>query len=134
MASPSNGSQPSTPSAEHNPWTFGSVMNAADFGECFDYDMFIRNAILVAELVENGDSGYIESYTYQEIQGGLLVRVVGNGRSEYLDFRSTEFSALSLFEDVISNAILDGEVTGLREQGNLESLKKKYELTPFVRG
>ncbi|TIA07080.1 hypothetical protein D6C81_09635 [Aureobasidium pullulans] len=24
---------------EHNPWTFGSAMNAADFGECFDYDM-----------------------------------------------------------------------------------------------
>ncbi|THW19083.1 hypothetical protein D6D23_07416 [Aureobasidium pullulans] len=42
MASPSNGSQPSTPSAEHNPWTFGSAMNAADFGECFNYDMFIR--------------------------------------------------------------------------------------------
>ncbi|THZ58946.1 hypothetical protein D6C86_06011 [Aureobasidium pullulans] len=42
MVSPSNGSQPSTPSAEHNPWTFGSAMNAADFGECFDYDMFIR--------------------------------------------------------------------------------------------
>ncbi|THW56451.1 hypothetical protein D6D20_08720 [Aureobasidium pullulans] len=42
MASPSNGSQSSTPSAEHNPWTFGSAMNAADFGECFDYDMFIR--------------------------------------------------------------------------------------------
>ncbi|THW87644.1 hypothetical protein D6D15_06524 [Aureobasidium pullulans] len=42
MASPSNGSQPSTPSAEHNPWTFGSAMNAADFGECFDYDIFIR--------------------------------------------------------------------------------------------
>ncbi|THV85018.1 hypothetical protein D6D29_02696 [Aureobasidium pullulans] len=53
MASPSNGSQPSTPSAEHNPWTFGSAMNAADFGECFDYDIFIRNAMLVAELVEN---------------------------------------------------------------------------------
>ncbi|THZ42098.1 hypothetical protein D6C90_05385 [Aureobasidium pullulans] len=42
MASPSNGTQPSTPSAEHNPWTFGSAMNAADFGECFDYDIFIR--------------------------------------------------------------------------------------------
>ncbi|THW08840.1 hypothetical protein D6D24_08876 [Aureobasidium pullulans] len=27
--------------AEHNPWTFGSATNAADFGECFDYDMFI---------------------------------------------------------------------------------------------
>ncbi|THX21708.1 hypothetical protein D6D12_09817 [Aureobasidium pullulans] len=53
MASPSNGSQSSTPSAEHNPWTFGSAMNAADFGECFDYDMFIRIAMLVAELVEN---------------------------------------------------------------------------------
>ncbi|THX31217.1 hypothetical protein D6D10_08429 [Aureobasidium pullulans] len=42
MASPSNGSQPSTPSAKHNPWTFGSAMNATDFGECFDYEMSIR--------------------------------------------------------------------------------------------
>ncbi|THX03704.1 hypothetical protein D6D13_07529 [Aureobasidium pullulans] len=35
-------SQPSTPSAEHNPWTFESAMSAADFGECFDHDIFIR--------------------------------------------------------------------------------------------
>ncbi|THW37194.1 hypothetical protein D6D21_08372 [Aureobasidium pullulans] len=35
-------------------------------------------------------------------------RVVENGSSEYLDFRSTEFTALSLFEDVISTVILDG--------------------------
>ncbi|CAC9895985.1 unnamed protein product, partial [Aureobasidium pullulans] len=42
MVSPSNGTQPSTHSAEHNPWAFGSAMNATDFGECFDYDVFIR--------------------------------------------------------------------------------------------
>ncbi|THZ46041.1 hypothetical protein D6C87_02444 [Aureobasidium pullulans] len=72
MVSPSNGSQPSTPSAEHNPWTFGSAMNAADFGECFDYDI---NAILDGEVtglreiavldgegVKNGEGSTFESW------------------------------------------------------------------------
>ncbi|THV74928.1 hypothetical protein D6D28_02197 [Aureobasidium pullulans] len=71
------------------------------------------NAMLVAEVVKNGDSGYIESYTKRfraVFLFGSVARnaihdteVGENGSSEYLDFRSTEFSALPLFEDVTSH-------------------------------
>ncbi|CAD0048170.1 unnamed protein product [Aureobasidium pullulans] len=119
MASPSNGSQPSTPPAEHNPWTFGSAMNAADFGECFDYDIFIRYAMLVAEVIGNWNSGSIELpfknsravFLFEFVTRNAILdtEVVGNRSSEYLDFRSTEFRALSLFVSVTGIAVLDGE-------------------------
>ena len=47
-----------------------------------------RIAMLVAEVAENGDSGYIESYIHQEIQGGLLVCV----RNEVCFYLSPAFS------------------------------------------
>ncbi|KAL2031005.1 hypothetical protein VTO58DRAFT_108360 [Aureobasidium pullulans] len=145
MASPSNESQPLTPSVEHNLWTFGSAMNAADFGECFDYDMFIRclgSLRASASGTRRGMFLLIVRYCYNfkltlsSVASSLtptkkfravflfgsvarnavpVGRVVENGSSEYLDFRSTEFTALSLFEDVISNVILDVETASRRE-------------------
>jgi len=47
------------------------------------------------------DSFYIRKLTLSCRNAILDTEVVGTESSEYLDFRSTEFSALSLFEDVI---------------------------------
>ncbi|TIA13079.1 hypothetical protein D6C80_06487 [Aureobasidium pullulans] len=52
-----------------------------EFRAWFLFGYMTRIAMLVAEVAENGDSGYIVSYTYQEFQGGLLVCVRNEQRN-----------------------------------------------------